>query len=70
MHNLIIGFASKVPLILARCHLSSRYVICTTEATSKALLHYAFLACVLEENARDFALGNFQYFLSDMMMEY
>ena len=28
----------------------------------KALLHYAFLACVLEENARDFALGNLQSF--------
>ena len=37
----------------------------------KALLHYAFLACVLEENARDFALGNLQsFFLSDSVKEY
>ena len=32
---------------------------------------YAFFACVLEENARDFALWNLQsLFLSDIMMEY
>ena len=37
----------------------------------KALLHYVFLACVFEENARDFAcVKSSIIFLSDMMMEY
>ena len=41
------------------------------EFSVKPVLHYAFLACVLEGNARDFTLGNLQaYFLSEMMMEY
>ena len=37
----------------------------------KSLLHYAFLACVWKENARDLAVENLQAIvLSDMMMEY
>ena len=35
------------------------------------LSRYVFLACILGENTRDFALENLQeLFLSDMMMEY
>ena len=40
-------------------HLSHvRYVLISL----KALLHYAFLACGFEENARGLALGNLQAF--------
>ena len=39
--------------------------------TLKPVLHYAFLACVLEEIVRDFASGNLQAFLlSEMMIDY